>query len=281
MNPAHTLGRKSVSVVKVLYVLAVLIFAIFPVYWMITGAFKTGPEVSAIPPMLWPAHWTLSNFRAAFTAPGIGEALVNSIITGVCATVVALCLGSSAAIGLSRFSFPGKQVILSSVVLAQVVPTTLLLVPLFELWYQIHLYNTLFSLIATYLVFALPLAIWLLTGYFATIPVELEEQALIDGCTRFGATLRVTLPLGLPGLGSTAIYVFLSAWNEYIVALVLTASNSTHTFPVFVASQFGQHSTNWGLIMALTTVELLPAFLMTVMVQRLFVTGMTVGGVKG
>lgn len=248
---------------------------------MITGAFKTGPEVSSIPPMMWPRHWTLTNFEQALSTSGILTALVNSLVVGFCTTVVAIILGSSAAIGLSRFSFPGKQLVLSSVVLAQVVPTTILLVPLFEIWYRIHLYNTLFSLMATYLVFTLPLAIWLLTGYFSTIPIELEEQALIDGCNRFTATLRVTLPLGLPGIGSTAIYVFLSAWNEYIVALVLSSSNSTHTFPVFIASQFGQHTTNWGLIMALTTIELVPAFFMTVAVQRLFVTGMTVGGVKG
>lgn len=281
MNVSGSVTKRLASVLKMVLVAAVCAFALFPVYWMVTGAFKTGPEVSAIPPELWPAQWTLSNFQQAFSLPGIVQALGNSVVVGVSATVIALCIGSAAAIGVSRFRFPGKQAFLSGVVLAQVVPTTILLVPLFELWYQVHLYNTLVSLITTYLVFALPLAIWLLTGYFASIPVELEEQALIDGCTRLGATLRVTLPLGLPGLGSAGIYVFLSAWNEYIVALVLTASNSTHTFPVFIASQFGQHSTNWGLIMALTSIALVPAFLMTVAVQRVFVTGMTVGGVKG
>lgn len=281
MISVNSFTKSVKSIPKILFILIVLIFALFPVYWMVTGAFKTGSEVGALQPMLWPREWTLNNFEQAFSIPGIATALLNSLVVGICATLISVIIGSAAAIGLSRFNFPGKRAVLSSVVLAQIVPTTILLVPLFEIWYQIHLYNTVVSLIATYLVFALPLAIWLLTGYFETIPQELEEQALIDGCDRFNATLRVTIPLGLPGIGSTAIYVFLSAWNEYIVALVLSSSNSTHTFPVFVASQFGQHTTNWGLIMALTTIELIPAFLMTVAVQRLFVTGMTVGGVKG
>lgn len=259
---------------------ALLLFTLFPMYWMLTSAFKTPAEISAIPPVFVPRIWSLANFAAALSTSGIGLALRNSVIVAASTTVLSLAFGSAAALGLARFVFRGKVAIQSGIMLAQVVPTTILLVPLFTLWYHLHLYNTLISLIVTYLVFGLPLAAWMLSGYFSTIPIDLEEQAQVDGCSRLEALRRITLPLGLPGVASTAIYVFISSWNEYVIALILTASKATHTYPVFIAEQFGQHNTNWGLIMALATLAMVPAVVLMGFVQRFFVGGLALGGVK-
>jgi multiple sugar transport system permease protein len=268
---------------QAIFLIGLIVFAVFPIYWLFTSAFKTTAELSHIPPIIWPRIWTMTNFITAVHTEGFGLAFRNSIVVSMGCTLLSLIFGVSAGIGLSRFEAKGLDFLRSSLVLSQVVPTTILLVPLFTIWYRIHLYNTLISLVITDMVFGLPLASWLLYGYFSTIPRELEEQALIDGSGRIQAIVRIILPLSLPGLASTAIYIFLASWNEYVIALILTATNNKHTLPVFLAGVFGVHTvlTQWNVVMAIAALSAIPALVLVGVIQRYFVGGLIMGSVKG
>ena len=169
----------------------------------------------------------------------------------------------------------------ASVMVGQLFPLTAILVPLFSFWETVHLYNSDLALVFTYMAFGVPIAVWLLSAYFQTIPREIEEQAMVDGYGQFGALARVVLPLSLPGIGAAAVYVFLQAWGEYVFALTLTASNGTRTLPVFLAGLEGQHTTAFGPLLAVAVVMMVPPFVLFFGAQRLFVSGLTTGAVRG
>ncbi|MGI9146567.1 MAG: carbohydrate ABC transporter permease [Chloroflexota bacterium] len=253
---------------------------LFPFYWLLASSVKTPDQLLRAPPLWVPTAPTLDNFdrlmRGSFPAW-----FQNSVVVASATTVVALTFAALAAYSFSRFPFPGSQALSTIFLFVQLFPVAVVVIPLFILWTNLKLTNTYWSLIITYLVFGLPIATWLLIGFFNSVPVELEEAAMIDGSSRLGALWRITLPLAVPGLAATAIYVFLLAWNEFFFALTFMNSTAMRTIPVGLTSFFGEHSVDWGLVMAGSVVASVPVVVLFGLLSRYFVQGLTSGAVKG
>jgi multiple sugar transport system permease protein/raffinose/stachyose/melibiose transport system permease protein len=262
------------------FILVVGIFVLFPFYWMINSSLKSTGEIFSIPPTWFPAHPTLGAYNDLANDPLFPRYFLNSVVVASGTTLLALVVGSLAAFALARFRFRGSATLSTGLLLTQLLPQTALLVPLFLIWTRLHLYDTPIALILTYLTFAVPVATWLLTSFFDSIPVEIEQQALIDGCTRLQSFWHVLLPLSRGGLGGTAIYVFLAAWSEFVFALTFLSSDDQRTLPVGLSLYIGQHSTAWGDLMAGATIATIPVLVLFLFIQRFFVAGLTAGAVK-
>jgi multiple sugar transport system permease protein len=270
------LGAWALNAILVVFTALVL----FPFYWLIASSLKAPPEMFHIPPIWVPAEPTLDNFARLFQG-AFPTWFGNSAIVALSTTAVGLVLAALAAYSFSRFPVPGSRALATSFLFIQLFPVAVIVIPLFILWTNLKLTNTYWSLIITYLVFGLPISTWLLIGFFNAVPIELEEAAMIDGSSRLGALVRITLPLSLPGLAATAIYVFLLAWNEFFFALTFTSSTEMRTVPVGLASFFAEHSVDWGGLMAASVVASLPVVVLFGLLSRYFVQGLTSGAVKG
>jgi ABC-type glycerol-3-phosphate transport system permease component len=270
------LGDVVINVALGLFTLLVL----FPIYWLVASAMKTELELFSIPPVWVPAEPTLDNFVRLFTG-AFPTWFRNSAIVATATTAVALVFAALAAYSFSRFPFPGNRALSTMFLFIQLFPVAVIVIPLFILWTNLGLTNSYWSLIITYLVFSLPISTWLLIGFFNAVPVELEEAAMIDGSSRLGALLRITLPLSLPGIAATAIYVFLIAWNEFFFALTFMNSQEMRTIPVGLTSFFAEHSVDWGGLMAAAVLASLPVVILFGLLSRHFVQGLTSGAVKG
>lgn len=273
-------GRRTGLVASYSFVLVVGIFVLFPFYWMVTSSLKSTSEIFAIPPTWYPTQPTLSAYSDLANDPLFPRFFVNSVIVACGTTLLALIVGCLAAFALARFRFRGSAALGTGLLLTQLLPQTALLVPLFLIWTRLHLYDTDLALLLTYLTFALPVATWLLTSFFDSIPIDIEQQALIDGCSRLQSFFYVLLPLSRGGLGGTAIYVFLAAWSEFVFALTFISSNNLRTLPVGLSLFVGQHSTAWSDLMAGATVATVPVLVLFLFIQRFFVAGLTTGAVK-
>jgi multiple sugar transport system permease protein len=261
----------------------IVIFCLAPFYWMVVTAFRdVGYTFDTTP---WPTHVTLDNFRTAFdTSLGnhFGRSLVNSVIIGVCTTILAVMVGVFAAYALARLEFRGKYVVLGIVLGASMFPGVALLTPLFQLFTNIHWIGTYQALIIPDISFALPLTVYTLTAFFAEMPWELEQAALVDGATPGQAFRKVILPLTAPGLFTTAILAFIAAWNEFLLASELS-SDRTQPVTVAIASFTGSqpHQEPYTAVMAAGTIVTIPLVIMVLILQRRIVAGLTAGGVKG
>jgi multiple sugar transport system permease protein len=261
----------------------IVIFCLAPFYWMVVTAFRdVGYTFDTTP---WPTHVTLENFRTAFdTSLGnhFGRALINSVIIGVCTTILAVMVGVFAAYALARLDFRGKFVVLGIVLGASMFPGVALLTPLFQLFTNIHWIGTYQALIIPDISFALPLTVYTLTAFFAEMPWELEQAALVDGATPGQAFRKVILPLTAPGLFTTAILAFIAAWNEYLLASELS-SDRTQPVTVAIAAFTGSqpHQEPYTAIMAAGTIVTIPLVILVLLLQRRIVAGLTAGGVKG
>jgi multiple sugar transport system permease protein len=259
---------------------AFTVVVLFPFYWLLASSVKTQDQLLRSPPLWVPTAPTLDNFdrliHGAFPAW-----FQNSVVVATATTIVALTFAALAAYSFSRFPFTGSHALSTMFLFVQLFPVAVVVIPLFILWTNLKLTNTYWSLIITYLVFGLPISTWLLIGFFNAVPVELEEAAMIDGSSRLGALWRITLPLALPGLAATAIYVFLLAWNEFFFALTFMSSTEMRTIPVGLSSFFGEHSVDWGLVMAGSVVASVPVVVLFGLLSRYFVQGLTAGAVKG
>ncbi|MFF0145678.1 N,N'-diacetylchitobiose transport system permease protein [Amycolatopsis sulphurea] len=275
--------RKSLAqriTLSVLGVLVALVF-LFPTYWMFTTALKTPGEILSPKFDLLPSSATLSNFASALTKPGFLTYLGNSLIVTLGAVLAALVVGVLAAIPLARFRFRGRKGFLLLVLVAQLAPLSALFIPMYLLMRDIGLLNTLPSLLLVYFATSLPFTVWMLYGFVNGIPYDLEEAAMIDGCSRTGAFRRVTLPLLGPGLVTTSVFSFITAWNEFLFALVFMRDQAKQTLPVWLSSFRTAFSVDWGGVMAASVVYAIPAVVFFLIVQRKLVSGMTAGAVKG
>ncbi len=276
-----------VDKVLVYAVLGVLmIFTIFPFLWMFSTSIKTPEEQFVNPPRWVPNHITFTAYRALWDPLAANNNyfpryFLNSLIVGTGTTILAILVGIPAAYAFSRFVFPGKTIFFFTILGRNTFPLVAFLVPLYQLFVALHLQNTRIGLIIAYLTISLPLAIWLLKGFFDGIPNELEKAARIDGATRFGAFLRIILPLTAPGVVATAIYSFITAWDEYLFALVLTNSPQMRTLTVGQAAFVTENSSNWAGLMAVTLVISIPVVVGFMVLQRFFVQALTQGAVKG
>jgi N,N'-diacetylchitobiose transport system permease protein len=262
---------------------ALLIFAVmlFPIYWMVSTALKPGKEILSLTPVWFPSHITFDNFRTAVNVPFFWNDVANSLIVVLTVVAISIVLAFFAAVAVARFGFRGRTAFIVMIIAVQMVPLNALVIPVYLLLNQVGQVDSLPGVIAYYLAIVLPFMVWTLRGFVANVPVDLEEAAMVDGATRVGAFLRIVFPLVAPGLVATAIYGFIQAWNEYIIAYVLLSSNSKQTLTIWLASFTTQHGTDWGGLMAGATLTALPVVVFFLIVQRHVAGGLTAGAVKG
>jgi N,N'-diacetylchitobiose transport system permease protein len=256
------------------------VFFVFPVYWMVNTAFKTPDQFQTYVPVFIPTP-TLDNFTTALNQPHFLDFVRNSLFVSISTVLLALVVGFLAAVTLARIKFRGRAGFLLIVAIAQMAPFEALLIPIFLAIRDLGLYNQVPTLIVIYFIFTLPFTIWSLRGFVAGIPVDLEEAAMVDGASRFGAFWRVTLPLLAPGLVATSIFCFITAWNEFLFAYTFMSETQNYTLPVWLVSFRTFLGTDWGATMAASTLFTLPVLIFFLLVQRRMVGGLTAGAVKG
>jgi len=257
----------------------VFLVMVFPVYWMVATAFKPGNDVLSYTPH-WLPDFTLVNFRDAIGRPYFWDNVKNSLI--VVGAVVAASVGLAflAAVALAKFRFYGRRAFVVIIFAVQMVPLAALIIPLYIMLSRVHQVDTLTGVIVTYVAFVLPFCVWTLRGFVAGVPKELEEAAMVDGSTRFGAFVRIMLPLVAPGLVATSIFAFIQAWNEYIIAYVLLSSQEKQTLTIWLANFTTLRGTDWGSLMAGATLTAVPVVIFFVLVHRRIAFGLTAGAVK-
>lgn len=260
-------------------------FTVLPMFWMVITSLKTGFAAMQYPPQWWPSEPTLENYwRLIDPSSSVGQDFLhyfwNSLWVSTATTVLAVIVAVPAAYAFSRFRFPGRNFLFFAVLLRNMFPAVVFLVPLFILMRLLGLVNTHGSLILTYLTFGLPLAIWLLKGFYDNIPIQLEQAARIDGATRFQAFLYVVMPLSTPGIIATSIYSFIGAWNEYIYAYTFLTRHDQMTLPVGIQRFFSENATDWPGLMAATFLMSVPVVVLFLVLQRYFVRALTEGAVK-
>jgi multiple sugar transport system permease protein len=257
-----------------------VLLVLFPIYWMVVTSLKLPREIYRVP-SLWPKTFTLNNFNDLLSDGGFLLAIRNSLIVSTIVTLISVTISSFAAYSMVRFRYRFRGVFGRLILFAYLTPGSLLFIPLSIVMAQLKLGNSLQGLILVYLTFSLPLSTWLLQGYFRGVPRELEEQGMIDGLTRFGALIRIVLPLSAPGLAAVSIFTFTGAWNELLLALVLVTSESQRTAPLALNYLITSDVLPWGPLMAGAVVSSVPLMILYFIAQRFMVQGMTAGSVKG
>ena len=253
----------------------------FPVYWMITTSFKPKGDILSTNPTLLPRSFTLSNYVEAVTKEGFVRALINSLIVVFFTVTISLFVALFASIAVARMKFKGKRTYVATILLVQMLPLSALLIPIYLLLSRFNLTDKLSGVILTYLAFVLPFVIWTLRGFLVNIPAELEEAALVDGCTKPQAYRLVLFPLMAPGLVATAIFAFIQAWNEFLLAYIILSSQDNATMPIWLAGFTNRFGTDWGPLMAASTLTALPVVIFFTRIQDKIATGVTAGAVKG
>lgn len=270
-------------------VVLVILFIYVPVAWLIISSISTRAEILSTPIHWIPEQPTLRNYISIlFPAQGTSEVastfritLKNSLLVASSVTLIALVVGSLASYALIRLRFPFQQPLLIGILATRMIPEISLVIPLYLFATRIGLFNSPLILIITYLSFALPFAIWLMAAFFDTIPVELEDAARIDGCNRLEILWRIILPISAPGLVSTGLFVFLTAWDEFFFALILTSTVTAKTVPVAIAEFTGRYVVDVGGMMTGGVLAAIPPVLLSLIFQRYIVSGLTAGAVKG
>ena len=262
--------------------LAVFVVMVFPVFWMISTAFKSNDQIVGLNPTWFPLHPTLSHFREAINKPFFWEDVKNSLIVVSVTVAISIVLAFLAAIALARYKFGGRKLFVVLVIGIQMLPQAGLIIPLYVVLARYHQVNALSGLIVTYMTFVLPFCVWTLRGFLLGIPKELEESAMVDGSTRLGVFLKILLPLMGPGLVATSVFAFITTWNEYIFARVLLNDQSKQTVTVWLSYFLGSsRHTDWGALMAASTLTAIPVVVFFLLVQRRIAFGLTAGAVKG
>jgi N,N'-diacetylchitobiose transport system permease protein len=263
--------------------LGLLVFAVmvFPVYWMVSTAFKSGTDIFSYTPKWYPPSPTLANFKDAMGRDFFWSSVKNSLIVVSVVVGLSLVLAFLAAVALAKFRFYGRKAFIVLIIAVQMVPLNALIIPLYLQLSRADQVDKLSGVIVTYLTFVLPFTVWTLRGFILGIPKELEEAAMVDGSTRFGAFVRILLPLVGPGLVATSIFAFIQAWNEYLFAFVLLNREENQTLTVWLAGFITERGTAWGPLMAGATLTALPVVIFFLLVHRRIAFGLTAGAVRG
>jgi N,N'-diacetylchitobiose transport system permease protein len=265
---------------KAVLVTLLLFFTLFPVYWMLSSAFDA--KASSGGQSLIPTEFTLDNFTYVLTKGGFDVFLRNSAIVAVVTVLVSAIVALLASVAVARFKFKFRTAILFMILAVQMVPLEALVIPLFVQVRDLQMLNTLLGIIVVYVALSLPFGIWMLRGFVAAVPVELEEAAYIDGASWWRMFRSVLLPLVMPGLVATSIFSFITAWNEFIFAMTLLGGASEqYTVAIGLKQFFGEHSNEWGYVMAASTLITVPVMIFFVLVQRKLSSGLVAGAVKG
>lgn len=274
----YALFRKIATLLIYSLVVLAVILSLAPIVYLLITSFKEPQITFALPPV-WVFKPTLQNYREVLAGGEFERYFLNSFIVAVSTTFIALLVGGLAAYGFSRFRFRGAFWLRMSSLIPQMLPPITIIVPLYVVFNGLSLLDTRWALIISYLTFTIPLAIWMMVGFFEDVPIELEEAAMIDGCTRPGALARVSLPLAAPGLAATAILAFLYCWNEFLYAVILTGRNA-RTLPVTITSFMTNKAILWGRIAASGSMVLIPVLIFALIAQRYLVRGLSRGAIK-
>jgi len=260
----------------------VFVVMVFPVFWMISTAFKTDDQVNSFTPTWFSTTPTIRHFTEAIHRPYFWADVKNSVIVVLVTVVIAMALAFLAAIALAKYRFTGRKAFIVLMIGVQMLPATGLIIPLYVLLARYNEVNTLSGVIVTYLTFALPFSVWTLRGFIIGIPKDLEEAAMVDGSSRVGAFLRILLPLVAPGLVATSIFTFITSWNEYIFARILLNDQSKETLTLWLSFYLGTgRNTDYGGLMAASTLVAIPVVIFFLLVQRRIAFGLTAGAVRG
>lgn len=282
MNVISRYRSRPVRVALAVAQVVVCLMAVFPVYWMVLTSFKRGVDVQSRTPAFFPRVPTLDNYRKVFERDFFWTSARNSLVVTLIVVTAALVVAFLAAVAVARFRFRGRTSFIVAILVIQMIPAEALIISLFRVLDGWQLINRVAGLALTYLVFVLPFTIWTLRGFVAGVPEELEEAAMVDGASRLRAFRSITLPLVAPGLVATGVFAFIQAWNEFIFALVVMNRPESQTLPVWLqAFNEGARGTDWGGVMAGSTLMSLPVIAFFLLVQRRIAGGMTAGAVKG
>lgn len=279
MNGLETQRIGTKTILWIALVLLVVLYA-FPFLYMVLTSLKVPVETIAVPPTIWPRNWTLGNYTSALGTSGVPASFINSIVTAIISTAMSLVLAVPAAYAVTRYRTRFGQVFILVALVTRMVPAIVVGAPLITMFRSVGIQDTSFALAIAHTTISLPLSIWLLSSFFQAVPEELEEAARVDGASRIGALVRVILPVTAGGLAVTAIFAFLASWNDYIFALLLTSVRA-QTTPLMIADFQTQFGLDWGTMTALGIVYSLPVILLTFVLQRHIVAGLTLGAVKG
>ena len=263
----------------VLGVLAIVV--LFPFYWMIVTSFKGEDQMRSVVSMFWPKPFAIENYQQLLAKTEFAAWYGNSVFVAVSSTLLATAVGTIGAYALARLKFLGRGFMASATLITYLVPPSILFIPLYKQMQGLGMANSLAGLIAAYPSFTVPFVTWLLMGYFESIPEELEEAAMIDGATRFGAFYRIVLPLSAPGVLAAGLYAFTQAWNEFLYALVFITDGKLRTLPVGLASFITGDVYGWGSLMSGAVLTTLPVIVAYIYLQKYMVEGLTAGSVKG
>ncbi len=265
--------------------LAVALSAVlgFPIYWMLITAFKTSSDINTLVPQFWPAHPTLNGFAEVLSDPSFRANLANSLIITLACVIISLVIGFGGALAIARFRFLGRKIFIAVVLVVQMIPLLALTIPMSLLLDGLHLKNTLIGVIATYLMFTMPYVVWTLRTFIAGVPRDLDEAAMVDGCTRWQTFYKIILPLVGPGLIATGVYGWILAWNEFVLANTLLVDNDKQTLMIYllVFQSSPVHGADWSGLMAASTLTALPVVVLFVLFSRRISAGLTSGAVKG
>jgi N,N'-diacetylchitobiose transport system permease protein len=260
----------------------VFVVMVFPVFWMISTAFKPDDEIVSLNPTWVSLHPTLAHFRDAINRPYFWQDVKNSLIVVLTTVVIAVTLAFLAAIALARYRFRVRTLFIVLVIGIQMLPQAGLIIPLYVVLARYHQVNALTGLVVTYMTFVLPFCVWTLRGFLLGIPKDLEEAAMVDGSTRLGVFVKILLPLMGPGLVATSVFAFITTWNEYIFARVLLNDQSKQTVTVWLSYFLGtSRHTDWGALMAASTLTAIPVVIFFLLIQRRIAFGLTAGAVRG
>jgi N,N'-diacetylchitobiose transport system permease protein len=273
--------RRARRVLLNVVALSIFVLMVFPVYWMVTTAFKPDDEVVRLTPTWFPSHPTVAHFGNAMHRPYFWTDVKNSLIIVVATVAISMVLAFLAAVALAKYGFTGRKLFIVLVIGIQMLPQAGLIIPLYVVLARYHQVNALTGVIVTYMTFVLPFSVWTLRGFIIGIPRDLEEAAMVDGSSRLGAFVRILLPLVAPGLVATSVFAFITTWNEYIFARILLNDQSKQTITVWLSYFYGtSRHTDWGALMAGSTLTAIPVVIFFLLVQRKIVFGLTAGAVK-
>ena len=260
-------------------IITATILSVFPIFYLFLTSFKPAELTFSIPPV-WIFKPTLQNYREVIQGGEFTKYLLNSLVVGVSTILISMVFGVFAAFGFARFKFRGNFTMRMIALIPQMLPPITIIVPMYVLFTSMKIVDTQRALIISYLTFSMPLAMWMMIGFFEEVPVDLEESAMIDGCSRLRAMLTIELPIALPGLAATAVLSFIYCWNEFLYAVILTGRNS-RTLPVMITSFMTNKAILWGRIAAAGSLVLLPVLIFALFSQRYLIRGLAFGSVKG
>ena len=273
-------GKRLGDIVCNVYLILLSVFAVFPLLWLLVSSFKSSSEMLNNPTKIFPIQWTLENFKTVLVTLNFTINIRNSVIIAAATTIVAIIISSLAAYGVVRF-FPKLGDVMTKVlVTTYMFPSIMLVIPYAMVMSKLSLTNTRVGLVLVYLSFSVPYAVWMLVGFFKTVPIGIEEAARIDGANRLQVFYKVVLPLVAPGVVSTAIYVFINAWNEYLYSMILMSSSDKTTISVAVKTLEGADILNWGSLMAACAIVVVPSIIFFCFIQSKLAGGLSDGAVK-